>query len=133
MLLSSDQPDQGLFTIRFNITGSFMLRTSVLRHVLLGLTVALPTALSATASHAQNPAPSAAVPVPGLKPFAATQTRVSPAMQAVTRPDPVTTAGIKPAKPNAIAGSLKTGLDAIASGDVQPGPWHPQWSAGQCA
>ncbi|ATU92224.1 lytic transglycosylase domain-containing protein [Phyllobacterium zundukense] len=92
-----------------------MLRTPVLHHVLLGLTLAL----TATASHAQNPAPSAAVPVPGLKPFASTGTRVNPAMQAVTRPDPVTTAGItQPSRPSAIAGSLKSGLDAIASGDV---------------
>ncbi len=111
---------RGLFTIRFNITGSFMLRTSVLRHVLLGLTVALPAGLSASAAHAQNPVPSAAVPIPTLKPFASTQTRVSPAIQAAMHPDPVTTAGIaQPSKPTAIAGSLKSGLDAIASGDVR--------------
>jgi soluble lytic murein transglycosylase len=93
-----------------------MLRTSVLRHVLLGLTLAL----SATASYAQNPVPSAAVPVPTLKPFASTQTRVSPAIQAAMHPDPVTTAGIaQPSKPTAIAGSLKSGLDALSSGDAR--------------
>ncbi|WP_081815736.1 lytic transglycosylase domain-containing protein [Phyllobacterium sp. UNC302MFCol5.2] len=93
-----------------------MLRTSVLRHVLLASTLALVT----TASHAQTPVPSAAVPVPGLKPFASTQTRVSPTTQVLARPDPVTTAGItQPSKPSAIAGSLKSGLDALSAGDAQ--------------
>ncbi|UGY08097.1 lytic transglycosylase domain-containing protein [Phyllobacterium pellucidum] len=93
-----------------------MLRTSVLRHVLLASTLAL----VATGSHAQTPVPSAAVPVPGLKPFASTQTRVSPTTQVLARPDPVTTAGItQPSKPSAIAGSLKSGLDALSAGDAQ--------------
>jgi soluble lytic murein transglycosylase len=93
-----------------------MLRTSVLRHFLLGLTLAW----TASASHAQSPVPSAGLPVPELKPFAPAQTRVSPAIQAAMHPDPVTTSGIaRSSKPTAIAGSLKSGLDAIASGDVR--------------
>ncbi|MHC1549623.1 lytic transglycosylase domain-containing protein [Phyllobacterium sp. K27] len=88
-----------------------MLRTYVLRLVLFGSACTL----AVTTAHAQN-----AVPTPALRPFAPTQTRTSPAMQAITHPDPVTTAGIaQPSKPSAIAGSLKSGLDAIASGDVQ--------------
>ncbi|MGH6861300.1 MAG: lytic transglycosylase domain-containing protein, partial [Phyllobacterium sp.] len=72
------------------------------------------------AAHAQNPVPSADVPVPTLKPFAPAAARPNPAMQAITHPDPVTTAGItQPSKPTAIAGSLKSGLDAITSGDVR--------------
>ncbi|MDA4809719.1 hypothetical protein NY486_28135, partial [Enterobacter hormaechei] len=38
----------------------------------------------------------------------------------MAKPDPVTTAGIaQPSKPSAIAGSLKSGLDALSGGDVQ--------------
>ncbi|UGX87916.1 lytic transglycosylase domain-containing protein [Phyllobacterium meliloti] len=88
-----------------------MLRTSVLRHVLLASSL-----LVTTASLAQNSTP----PVPALNPFAPTQTRSSPAAQILAKPDPVTTAGIaQPSSPTAIAGSLKTGLDALSSGDVQ--------------
>ena len=93
-----------------------MLRTFVLRNVLL----ASAFALAATASHAQTPTPSAPVPVPGMKPFASTQTRVSPAMQVMAKPDPVTTAGItQPSKPSFIGGSLKSGLDALSADDAQ--------------
>jgi soluble lytic murein transglycosylase len=88
-----------------------MLRTSVLRHVLLASSLFV-----TTASLAQNSTP----PVPTLKPFAPTQTRISPAAQILAKPDPVTTSGIaQPSKPSAIAGSLKSGLDALSSGDVQ--------------
>jgi soluble lytic murein transglycosylase len=88
-----------------------MLRTSVLRHVLLASSL-----LVTTASFAQNSTP----PIPTLKPFAPTQTRTSPAAQIMAKPDPVTTAGIaQPSKPSAIAGSLKSGLDALSGGDVQ--------------
>ncbi|MCX8280567.1 lytic transglycosylase domain-containing protein [Phyllobacterium sp. 0TCS1.6C] len=93
-----------------------MLRKLVLRSVILGF--GLPAA--ALTAHAQAPTPPAAVPVPTLKPFAPTQTRVSPAIQAVTPPDPVTTSAIKPpSSPTAVAGSLKSGLDALSSGDVR--------------
>jgi soluble lytic murein transglycosylase len=88
-----------------------MLRISVLRLVLLG---------SACVSAASTAHAESAVPTPALRPFAPSQTRANPAMQAITHPDPVTTSGIgQLSKPTAIAGSLKSGLDALSSGDVR--------------
>ncbi|KXF78022.1 lytic transglycosylase [Paramesorhizobium deserti] len=62
-----------------------------------------------------QPVPAENVPTPLLRPFAPTAARPSP----LIRPDQVITSGIVPQQPGAIAGGLKTGLDALYGKDSQ--------------